>query len=121
MALDRELLKNILNEMGYDVEFDSKTPGVDNGNSIINWSEIPTVLELKKSNIKEYESKGKEVDADYSLSFKTIMHNPLNKEEMENYIPWVIKSTETNRRKSREAKNWNKKKISRSKDLSSVS
>ncbi|HBI1673109.1 TPA: hypothetical protein I0F45_RS01980 [Enterococcus faecalis] len=40
MELNRELLKSVLDNLGYEFEFDSTTPGVSVGKSIIDWDSI---------------------------------------------------------------------------------
>ena len=65
MVLDRERLKDVLDKMGYDVEFDSDTPGLVVGNSITDWNNVPLgtdSLELtldKKIKTKNLFLKGK--------------------------------------------------------------
>ena len=48
MELDRDLLQNIFEEMGYGVEFDSDTPSVVVEDRMLNWDSAPTILDFEK-------------------------------------------------------------------------
>lgn len=45
MNLDNNKLKSVFQEMGYEIEFDSKNPGVMFENSLFQWSDLPLVYE----------------------------------------------------------------------------
>ena len=64
MSLNRELLKNIFDDMGYEVEFDSTTPGLCVEELVVEWTsdlylndiEESKVTKVKTSSIKNCQS-----------------------------------------------------------------
>ncbi|NWO00696.1 hypothetical protein [Tetragenococcus halophilus] len=82
MALDRDLLKSIFDEMDYDVEFDSDTPGVVVGDSFIDWKDVPTVLDLEENELDQYKIKTTKLD---NVSLTYFKHGSQNKDKKTTY------------------------------------
>lgn len=52
MSLNRELLKNIFDDMGYEVEFDSTTPGLCVEKLVVEWTSDLCLNDIEEPQIK---------------------------------------------------------------------
>ncbi|HFU6521794.1 TPA: hypothetical protein ACJI8N_001926 [Enterococcus hirae] len=73
MSLNRELLKNIFDDMGYEVEFDSTTPGLCVEELIVEWTSDLCLNDIEEPKIKT--SSIKKLPITESLSARSYTSN----------------------------------------------
>ena len=75
MKLNRDLLKNALDNLGYEYEFDSKTPGITTKHSVISWDDIATIDVVHSSCVDKNNIKTAKLN---NLTFTNSFKNPNN-------------------------------------------
>ena len=76
MSLNRELLKNIFDDMGYEVEFDSTTPGLCVEELVVEWTSDLYLNDIEESKVTKVKTSSiKKLPITESLSARSYTSN----------------------------------------------